>query len=146
MIPPGRTVPPPLQLSHIALSEKEKRPSPVAQKKLLSDERLQDSETVLPIIRVAAREQCGRRRGEVKGLSAENQVAWCLHSPGRVVYGPAPLCLGSHFEAVEAGEEVFDVRGKLLVGNVLRGPAQRLTNAREKVDILDPCGVFRSVH
>ena len=56
------------------------------------------------------------------------------------------LARGSCFEAVESGEEVLDVRRKLLVGNILRGPAERLTDARKKVDIIDLGGVFGLVH
>jgi hypothetical protein len=62
------------------------------------------------------------------------------------VVGLLSLCIGSCFEAVESGEEVFDVRRKLLVGNILRGPAQCLADALEKVDVLDPGGVFGLVH
>ena len=63
-----------------------------------------------------------------------------------MVYGLLSLCFGSRFEAVESGEEVLDVRRKLLVGNILRGPAQCLADALEEVDVLDPGGVFRLVH
>ena len=62
------------------------------------------------------------------------------------VVGLLSLCIGSCFEAVESGEEVFDVRRKLLVGNILRGPAQCLADALEEVDVLDPGGVFGLVH
>jgi len=62
------------------------------------------------------------------------------------VVGPLALCFGSSFEAVESGEELLDVRRKLLVGNILRGPAQCLADAVEEVDVLDPGGVFRLVH
>jgi hypothetical protein len=67
-------------------------------------------------------------------------------SCGWVVCGPLSPCFGACFKAIEFGEEVLDVRGKLRVGNILRGPSECLADASEKVDILDPGSVFRLVH
>ena len=52
----------------------------------------------------------------------------------------------SGLQAIEPGEQVFDVGRQILRRNVLGGPSQGRADAGEEVDIVDASGVFRVLH
>ena len=52
----------------------------------------------------------------------------------------------SGLQAIEPGEQVFDVGRQILRRNVLGGPSQGRADAGEEVDIVDARAVFRVLH
>ena len=80
--------------------------------------------------------------GEAPGGRTSPQLTAAPPSSSGIFVGPLVFRFSSRFKTIEPSEQVFDVGGKILPGNVFCCPSQRRADAGEEVNVVKAGGVF----